>query len=318
MALPTGPISFRDLNTEIVTSGASDIRSLGDEDVRVIANVLTGPISLANLRGRSWFFTITVSSNRSGTNIRTLANNAGWNGLQAVQFIINSGVRVGPDSINSDTGNLASLVSRGQFPRGITLVNNGTIIGQGGRGGDAEAASTRDSSGTGRTAAASPGGPGGAAVEFSDTTRIINNGLIGGGGGGGGGAAAADFDSGSTYRSSVSVAAASSGAGGAGFGTAGVARILADTGTSSTTEGENGAATINIGTVLSAVADFEGARAVATGGSGGTRGANGAAGNASAGDTRNARPGGAGGLAIRRSRFVTIVVSGQIFGGVEN
>ena len=328
MALPTGPISFRDINTEIIqptqigASNPTTTRSLGDADVRIIANRTSGSISFADLRGRSWFFNIIISSNRGGTNIRNLAVSAGWNGQQAVQFVINSGVRVGPGSVTSESGSAAGLVSRGEFPRGLTVVNNGQVIGQGGTGGSGFG-NGRGS----RSASSTAGGSGTAAVEFSRTTRLFNNGQIAGGGGGGGGAAAADqSDLGFGQRKT---AVASSGAGGAGSGSRGNATTQADNAQARTLGGNGGIttagaraaeavarsrmdATLGYGIITNS------SQSAARGGGAGGLGASGGGGVARRGDRQSAAGGGAGGLAIRRNRLITMIVQGSLIGPVEN
>lgn len=65
MTLPTGSISFSQINTEILRP-ATQTLSLNDATVRVVANIATGPISMNNLRGKSYFTITGGSSSVSG------------------------------------------------------------------------------------------------------------------------------------------------------------------------------------------------------------------------------------------------------------
>jgi hypothetical protein len=314
MATPTGTISFNDVNQEIGIREPNQRISFADFDVRVLADKRQAgeTISFADLRGREWFFTVTLPSSSSTANIRTIAQNAGWNGDQAVRFIINSGFRVGPGSIATERGNTAALVSRGTFPFGIELVNNGEIVGGGGNGGN----------GTGNSSSA--GSAGVAAMELSTQTRLINNGRIAGGGGGGGGAGASSrTNAGGFNNASTTATAASSGAGGAGSGSRGTASAQqttrgGDGGVFTAGARANEASSRNMPSGSYA----RSARAAARGGAAGVNGANGGAGAADGDNTggntnRFTSGGGAGGLAIRRARLVTIVTQGTLNGGIE-
>ena len=90
------------------------------------------------------------------------------------RIVIASGVTIS----STGTSNLALTISG--FPAGsvIYLVNNGTIVGAGGAGGDRVA-------GTGPAAKFGIGG--GTALYTRNTVKLTNNGTIAGGGGGGGG-----------------------------------------------------------------------------------------------------------------------------------
>lgn len=90
--------------------------------------------------------------------------------------------------VNSNSTGVAALTTGTCWPAGsnITLVNNGSIYGRGGNGGNAYATGARVYRCNGN-----PGGAGGPALDVSYPLTIDNtNGLISGGGGGGGSGAA--------------------------------------------------------------------------------------------------------------------------------
>lgn len=123
----------------------------------------SGTISLSNFYGAVKQFAFTISTSYSSTqDLRTLAFAAGWNGSDPVVATISAGV-----IISSSSTSVAALTIAGSFPAGVLLVNNGSIVGMGGRGGEANAA----------------GSPGGAAVAVSTAVSITNNGTFAGGGG---------------------------------------------------------------------------------------------------------------------------------------
>jgi len=163
MTLPVSPnaISFSQVNTELGLSSTAQI-SLNDSAVRTLFGKASGAISMSDGRGKSNTFSFTISSNQVNANLRTLAVNAGWNQSSQVIATINSGVYV----YSTSTGT-AGLTINGSFPGGVTLTNNGYIMGMGGAG-------------TATTPTA--GGP---AISLGVNCTITNNTYIGGGGGGG-------------------------------------------------------------------------------------------------------------------------------------
>jgi hypothetical protein len=142
----------------------------------------------------TFFFEIT-GNNTDGTNLRSRAITAGWDGVQRLECqtrfdarCIGSGASIAAYNRTDNPvkhRDVAGLVIDGSFPNGLILRNNGTIAGRGGRGGLA---------GAGRNSNGNTGGPGGPGiVVVSGTTAsfitVINQGRITGGGGGGGGGA---------------------------------------------------------------------------------------------------------------------------------
>jgi hypothetical protein len=199
MTLPvSGPISLSAVNTELGLASTTLI-SLNQASVRTLAGVSSGAISLNNLYGKSNVFAFTISTNQTNANLRTLALAAGWGGTSAVQATINAGVSINGTVQNNST---AALTIDGSFPAGVTLTNNGTIVGVGGNGGI---------SGGGEV-----GQAGGRAMLASVAVTIANNGTIAGGGGGG--SAAGNSDRSATCNMGEDSSSSSAAGGGGGGG----------------------------------------------------------------------------------------------------
>jgi hypothetical protein len=127
------------------------------------------PISYGDLYGDSGIFILTVSSNQSEYNLRDACVAAGWDQTQKVIVDILEGVYI----TSTSTSNYALVID--DFPNGITINNNGNILGKGGNAGRFTNSGQYN------------GYNGGPAILFtanSDYT-LVNNGNIGGGGGGG-------------------------------------------------------------------------------------------------------------------------------------
>lgn len=183
MALPTsGPLSLSQIQTEF--GGANPISMSeyyrgGPFVTTNNTNVPTsGTIAISNFYNAVKQFAFTISSNyTTPQNLRTLALAAGWNGDDPVLATNNA-------IISSNTTGTAALTISGSFPRGVILVNNGTIVGMGGAGGNG-------GGDLGYWTGPQPGLSGGTALSVSVAASINNaSGTIAGGGGGGGGGAA--------------------------------------------------------------------------------------------------------------------------------
>jgi YD repeat-containing protein len=120
----------------------------------------------------------------SSTNLRTLANTAGYNGAEdaTITFTLASGVTISGAAGNDGPGGVA--ISTGTWPTSLyaialTLQISGGVNGGGGGGGD----------GGGFYTAGSAGSAGGHAINCEAPINIIVNsgGAVRGGGGGGGG-----------------------------------------------------------------------------------------------------------------------------------
>ena len=250
---------------------------MGQPTVRGITGA-AGEISLNSLRGLDAIFALTILS-ASNVNLRNAAIAAGWNGLYEVVATIPAG-----NVIQSSTTSVASLTIDGSFPGGVQLINNGTIIGRGGDGGQGAIRNTRS---------ASAGGGGGTGLAVSVPVRITNVGTIAGGGGGGGGGGVTSYTVGSGKSTSTGYSQGGGGGGGAGFGSGGAG----------TGNGANGSTTTGGG---------GGTNAYDNGGSGGSAGAAGAAGDG--GNIAGGAGGGAGGAAVTGSGNVTWIVTGTRLG----
>lgn len=124
----------------------------------------------------AFVFSPTISTNTVNYNLRAAAVAAGWNQVDALTatVTINSGVVV----YSSSTGTPA-FDTGVTFPGGttLTIVNNGTILGKGGKGG---------STGQVPGQLGQSGFAGGPALKAQFALSITNNGRVAGGGGGGG------------------------------------------------------------------------------------------------------------------------------------
>lgn len=174
MALQSsGAISLQDIEDEFGGTGSISLSEYYRNGTYVTSNntsvPTSGTIDMADFYGTVKQFTYTFSSNAKEVNLNTTLTNAGWDGSAPVVLTINSGVYLW-----SDNTSVAGLTISSAFNNGLTITNNGYIIGRGGNGGAAE---NED------------GGNGGPAISNSATNVVIINSsgaYIAGGGGGGG------------------------------------------------------------------------------------------------------------------------------------
>jgi hypothetical protein len=233
-------------------------------------------------------FTATQSTSLNNANLRSLAIGAGWDEVRALSFVINSGV-----IISSNDRTLPALTISGSFPNGVTLVNNGVIVGDGGDGGNG--GSDTATNGVNGTA-------GGDAIVILSAVSINNLGTIAGAGGGGGGGGLAL--SGGPDDSLVQFFGGCGGGGGASGsfssngGGPGTGTFIGNSGAS----GSYNSAGLG-GTKASHASG-------GNGGSWGAAGSNGGAGSYTAGS------GGAGGRSINGNSFVTWVAFGTRLGTI--
>ena len=235
-------------------------------------------------------FTVTISGDTANANLRTIAVNAGWNQNSPLSVVINAGVYV----YASTTGSPA-LTINGSFPNGVTLTNNGFIVGMGGAAG---AGSDNN------IFAGGNGSNGGLALSVSVGVGITNNGTVGGGGGGGGGGI------GGLYNLGGCCGCVYSGGGGGGGGRTG--RTNSSGGAGGSAGAYSGSAG-GAGTVSSAGAGGAGGPSTGpfaySGGNGGDWGTSGSGDGVSSG-------GGAGGACTSGNANITWYVTGTRLGAL--
>lgn len=164
MGLPlTGELSLDDVNVELGITSGTTIR-MGSSAVRGLFERSSGSVGMQHGRGKSNSFAFNITGNAKNADIRALAITAGWDGDTSLVANVNANVW-----LYSDSTSTGGTVLSGSFPSGVTIVNNGNMIGMGG-------------------AANSAGGPA-LQVTTTDAVSVINNSgaYIAGGGGGGGG-----------------------------------------------------------------------------------------------------------------------------------
>lgn len=170
----SGQISILDIVGEF---GGSAPHALSEYYAAASGVPASGQLKISDFYGKSNIFYFTISGSANNVNLSTLATAAGWDGSAPVVVTIGSGVIIGSTSTSSPSMTISG------FPSGVTLVNNGLILGRGGDGGGGRTCSSNTCSVSGYS-----GGNGGDAISLGNSVSITNNGTIGGGGGGGAGA----------------------------------------------------------------------------------------------------------------------------------
>jgi hypothetical protein len=249
----------------------------------------SGPISFSQLYGAANIYAFTISTNTQEADIRALAVTAGWDENSNLRVVINSGVYVWSNNINTP-----ALKIDGSFPSSVIIENYGYIIGRGGNGSagnnnDAQAGgsaikisiteSNRFAHIVNKSGAyiAGGGGGGGAMYSGGDGTSNNKNRVYGGGGAGGGvgagagGAGGAVGATGADGTSSSSRSEAHGGGSGGGSGGGAGGQMVRNSGT--TTSGAGGG-----GRILPGVGGTKSLNFGGNGGSGGNAGSNGGGG----------------------------------------
>ena len=171
----SGPISLAGTLTggsiaSELALGATTQISLNCTSVRTLAGVPSGAIIMpTNFYGKANQYTYTVSANQTNFCMRAGAVTAGWNGTTKLVVNINSGVIIS----SNGTGTPAMTIS-GSYPNGVTVTNNGTVVGKGGNGANRTCS-------TGAS-----GSTGGIALKVLSAVTFNNVNVLAGGGGGGG------------------------------------------------------------------------------------------------------------------------------------
>ncbi len=285
MQLPaSGPLSLAQIQNEFGGSNPVSMSEYYRGGALVTDNntgvPTSGAIRISNFYGTVKQFAFTINTNYTTTqDLRTLAIAAGWNGADPVLATVASGIvlRGAAGAANTGSGGDALTIS-GSFPAGVSLVNNGTILGGGGGGGAAVYG------GTGQ-----PGGVGGRGIVVSVAVSITNNNVIGGGGGGGGG--------GGSFGAGGGIYFSGDGGGGAPFGAGGSSGQLGPGQTATLTTG-GGSGPYDFG----------------QGGTGGNWGVNGGAGQ---NQNTPGGAGGAAGAAVVGNSFITWLATGTRYGPIS-
>jgi hypothetical protein len=288
--------------------GATTTISLNQADVRTLAGVPSGAIIMpTNFYGKANQFSFSIAANQTNANLRTLAVNAGWNQASKVIATINSGVFISANS----TGTPA-LTINGSWPGGVELINNGTIAGMGGKGGNGW--STPGATG------GESGFAGGTALSVAVAVTINNAGTIAGGGGGGGTGQSA-------YIPPGEFASEAYGGGGGGGGRTGTTNSAGGTGGPASGGVAVSGAAGGAGTSSAAGGGGAGGRISNFGGGNGGAGGDWGAGGASGGNMNTpafgpainapALGGGGAGAAITGNSNITYIATGTRLGPIS-
>jgi hypothetical protein len=314
MALPSsGSISLSQVNVELGRSATASINK-NESAVRTLFGVASGAISMSQGYGKANQFAFSIASNQTNANLRTLAVNAGWNQSSSVVATINGGVY-----LSSNGTGTPGLTIDGSFPNGVSLTNNGFIVGMGGAGGKGGGANNA-------TPVAGAGGSGGGlALLASVGVSITNNGTIAGGGGGGGGGQGGTHISSDAKNTFYYVMGA--GGGGGGRSSAAANSSGGAAGTAIKTEigflypGNPGGAGTSSGQGGGGAGRSEANIRSGAGGDGGGWGASGGSGGTgaflNAGTTAGPYGGGSGGAAVNGNGNITWLATGTRLGAIS-
>jgi hypothetical protein len=212
----SGPISLagnattgglnQSVNIELNRSATATI-NMNESAVRTLAAVPSGAISMSNFYGKSnrVIASVVIAANTANYTVNTAKVTGYVAGSTDLTLTINSGIFVSSGSTGSYAMTVDTSWAAGDT---ISIINNGTIVGRGGNGGQG-AVSTG-----GNGNAGSSGGPAlivNRAVTFNNT-----NGRIAGGGGGGGGGTNGQYTQ--TFGKSSTTFFFGGGGGGGGIG----------------------------------------------------------------------------------------------------
>ena len=127
----------------------------------------SGPGTAYGAISSSSGFGVALTANQTNLDLRTYALANGWNGTAPLIFVVNPGVYIYSTSTATPGLNIT-----GSFPGGVTVYNQGFIMGMGGKGGTLYQNLYN-------------GFAGGPAINLGVSANIMNYSYIGGGGGGG-------------------------------------------------------------------------------------------------------------------------------------
>ncbi len=292
MTTPSGQISLNDVNVELGLAGTTTI-SMNQTNVRTLAGVPSGAISMQNLQGKSNRVTAsaTISSDTANYTLNTAKASGYVAGVTDMTLTINSGVIVSSASTGSYALTVDTSWATGDT---VTIVNSGTILGRGGDGGTASSFPSAPNGSSGS------GGGNALLVQRAITMNNLNR-IAGGGGGGGGGGSTA-------YGSGKSAGGYGGGGGGGGIGGSSGGPTAGGLGT-----GTAGSA----GTVTSAGGGGSGGGGN-QGGPGGSGGGYGSGGNnGTGGNNGSGGSGGGAGACIVGNSNITYINTGTRNGAIS-
>ena len=172
----SGPISASQIRTELAGSGPLSLDAVGP---RGLAGKPSGIIKYSDFYGKS---SITPGQTFLKLNLRKWAVEHGWDQVSPYSFTLPAGC-----TIWSDDTAVAALTIDGSWPGGVTFINEGWVMGMGGKGGGHLGTFGVASP----TASTDPiGKNGGHGISLGAACTIINRSgayIAGGGGGGGAG-----------------------------------------------------------------------------------------------------------------------------------
>lgn len=319
MAIPgSGEIAVTDLSTEFggtAPHGMSEYYRGGGlvpDSAGNSAVPTSGAIALGNFYGSANIvaLSLTITSNTNNYDLYSVvsSNPAYSAGSTAVTLTVNPGVTVGSTSTGTYAFSVPNAFAAGDT---ISIVNNGTIVGRGGNGGQG----TTSFNGA-------PGGTGGNAVYVNRPVSITNAGTLAGAGGGGAASAATNGATGFWPKSGGPqgqlIISGNGGGGGAGVnaGSGGPGSHNSPTNQPASNPGSGGTATA--GGAGGARQNGPGGYYSGAGGSGGARGANGSPPEyGSHNSAVHAGTGGTRGNYLTGNPYVTWVANGTRLGGVS-
>ena len=139
----------------------------------------------------STLFRGTITTNKQNLHLDEWAKDRGWDGLSPAEITIDNDVY-----IFSDDPEIPALTT-GAWPEGLTLINNGYIMGRGGNGGSYRSVLTLNVPiAEGKNVWDGNDGGDAIFINTTDSVVITNNGAIAGGGGGGAGSGTGNFGGG--------------------------------------------------------------------------------------------------------------------------
>lgn len=318
----TGELNLAGTSTPIsvcqeIGRGLTTSINMDETVVRTLAGVSTTSGTtwgMGSLYGRQSRVSITVNAtgavnnlnpfpyrDTGGTNITRTGTGAYIAGISDITVLVDAAVTVGSTSTATPALTIDTQWAAGDTVR---IVNNGTIVGCGGKGGNGLSITWGTTGGV-FTSVGDAGAVGGNALSIGRAVTIYNYGTIGGGGGGGGSGVSSASGS---FKSSQGYAGCGGGGGagvsGGAIGTNGSASGYVSNWTVPTpasagtaTAGGAGVAAVYMGNQVS--------------GAGGSRGASGGVGGAGTGAA-----GGAGGKYLTGNANVTWMATGTLLGGV--